>query len=121
MGIAITRERRTDEGTEEITKARQSIVPIAVLFFDAQRAILNTQPAPGIEATVVARAAVEAAEKRTIRRNKPDRSNIGPERRRCDRVLLVRKAGPPALRSDIEGQDRKSTRLNPVTWPSRMP
>src|SRR5271169_5351340 len=99
VGIALTGKRAGAAGIEEPAKTRQPIVPITVLFFDTQRAILNTQPASGVEAAVISGAAVEVAEKRTVGR---DKSTVDPEGRRRDRGLLVRKAGPASLRSDVE-------------------
>jgi hypothetical protein len=66
VGDAFTAKRIGAAGIEEPAKTRQPIAPITVLFFDTQRAILNTQPAAGVEATVISGAAVEVAEKRTI-------------------------------------------------------
>src|SRR5215468_7776032 len=83
VGVSIPRELGTEEaGAGKALKTREAIVPITVLFFQTPRPILQTQPAAGIEAAIVARATVEVAEKRTIGDDLVGGSDIGPERHR---------------------------------------
>src|SRR4029077_19589280 len=99
VSIALTGKRTGAAGIEEPAKARQPVVPVTVFFLETPWTVLQTQPAAGIDAASVARAAGEVAEKRTIgRRN----STIDPERHRRNRGLLIREVGPPALGSDVE-------------------
>src|SRR6516162_1212254 len=103
VGVSIPRKLRTEEaGAGKALKTRESVVSVTVFFFQAPRAVLQTQPAAGIEPAVVARAAVEVAEKRPVGYDLVGRSDIGPERRRRNRGLLVRETGPPAFGSDIK-------------------
>src|SRR5215469_6008100 len=75
-------------------------MPVAIFFFEAERAVLETAADADIETAVVSRASgPKAVEKRTGR---GATDGVHPEGDGCRvRHPLVRKTGPPALRADI--------------------
>src|SRR5262249_45210781 len=99
VGIAITAKRSIDVWARKNAEARQSVMPIAVLFLEPDRTPLNTAADTGVKAAVVSRAALEVGKEWT--RVIDDTRIIHSERRRGNLVLLVRQAGPPALRPDV--------------------
>src|SRR6516162_443687 len=76
-------------------------MPVTVFFFEAPRTVLDAAADADIEAAVVSSASAKAVEKRTIGDATDGVDPEGDGRR--DRHLLVRQAGPPALRADIPG------------------
>src|SRR5215469_15329164 len=77
-------------------------MPVAIFFFEAERAVLETAADADIEAAVVSRTSgPKAVEKRTGR---GATDGVDPEGDGCRvRNPLVRQAGPPALWADIPG------------------
>src|SRR5215471_9604136 len=103
VGITVTRKcivPRTNIVIER-GELRQPIMAVAVFFFDAQRPPLKAKARAGIEAAVVSRASGKVAEKRT---GGGAADGVDPEGGGRDIGPLVRKTGPPALRSNIVGE-----------------
>src|SRR6516164_8528654 len=100
VGVADTRKRGIPHANSVIERGelRQVVLPVAVLFFETPRAVLQT--AAGTD--IVTRASgPKAVEKRTIG---DATDGVDPEGDGCRvRNPLVRQAGPPALRADIIG------------------
>src|SRR5205823_1429150 len=92
MGITITREQVAAAACRRPKEIRQAVMPIAVFFFDPDRAVLNADPTAGIEAAVKLAPGIETRD---------DAAIVDCERRRRDLVVLVYELGPPAFRSDV--------------------